>query len=138
MEFKSINPYNGKQVGSYTALTQEVLVEKLKRSQVAFSSWRNVPLEERCNFIKKAGKVLRDNVEEYAQMISLEMGKPISESRSEVNKCAWVCDYYAENASLFMADQDITTDAVKSFVRHDPIGRRVGYHALEFPVLASF
>lgn len=138
MKFKSINPYNGAQVGLYTALTQEALVEKLNRSQVAFESWRKVPLTERCKFIKKAGQVLRDNVEAYAKMITLEMGKPISESRSEVNKCAWVCDYYAENASAFLADQSITTEADKSFVRHDPIGSVLAIMPWNFPFWQVF
>ncbi len=138
MEFKSINPYNGDQVGLYTALTQEVLVEKLNRSQLAFESWRKVPIVERCNLIKKAGQVLRDNVEEYAKMITLEMGKPISESRSEVNKCAWVCDYYAENTIGFLADQSVTSEADKSFVRHDPIGSVLAIMPWNFPFWQVF
>ncbi|WNH14077.1 NAD-dependent succinate-semialdehyde dehydrogenase [Thalassobellus suaedae] len=138
MEFKSINPYNGKQVGLYKALTQEALVEKLNRSQIAFESWRNVPLAERCNLIKKAGQVLRDNVEAYAQMITLEMGKPISESRTEVNKCAWVCDYYGENAPVFLEDQSIITEAEQSFVRHDPIGGVLAIMPWNFPFWQVF
>ncbi|WP_299213305.1 NAD-dependent succinate-semialdehyde dehydrogenase [uncultured Dokdonia sp.] len=138
MEFKSNNPYNGEQVGVYTALTKEALTEKLHKSQVAFESWRKVPLAERCNLIKKAGQVLRDNVEEYAKMITLEMGKPISESRSEVNKCAWVCDYYAENAVGFLEDETIATEADKSFVRHDPIGGVLAIMPWNFPFWQVF
>ncbi|TLP80165.1 NAD-dependent succinate-semialdehyde dehydrogenase [Maribacter sp. ACAM166] len=133
MEFKSNNPYNDEQVGLYTALTQEALVEKLNRSQVAFESWRKVPLSKRCHLIKKAGHVLRDNVEVYAKMITLEMGKPIEESRAEVNKCAWVCDYYAENAASFLKDEFIATDAYKSFVKHDPIGGVLAIMPWNFP-----
>jgi succinate-semialdehyde dehydrogenase/glutarate-semialdehyde dehydrogenase len=130
MEFKSINPYNGQVVGQYTSLTPNELDEKLDNSGKAFDSWRMVPLAERCRLLKKAGQVLRDNVEEYAQMISLEMGKPIKESRSEVNKCAWVCDYYADNAPAFLADETISTDADKSFVKHDPIGKSLDMRLL--------
>ena len=138
MEFKSINPYNGKVVGQYTSLTQKELEERLINSQKAFTSWRKVPLAERCNLLKKAGQVLRDNVEEYAQMISLEMGKPIKESRSEVNKCAWVCDYYADNAPAFLADETISTDADKSFVKHDPIGGVLAIMPWNFPFWQVF
>ncbi len=70
MKFKSINPYNNEEVGTYTALTQNELVAKLDNSQKAFQSWRKVPLKERCALIKKAGQVLRDNVDEYAKMIT--------------------------------------------------------------------
>ena len=138
MVFKSINPYNGQVVGQYTALTQKELEERLDNSQNAFESWREVPLLERCRLLKNAGTVLRDNVEEYAQMITLEMGKPISESRSEVNKCAWVCDYYAENAVTFLADETISTDADKSFVRHDPIGSVLAIMPWNFPFWQVF
>jgi succinate-semialdehyde dehydrogenase/glutarate-semialdehyde dehydrogenase len=138
MEFKSINPYNGKEVGKYTSLTQKELKDRLAKSKIAFESWRQVPLSERCSLLKKAGQVLRDNVEEYAKMITLEMGKPISESRAEVNKCAWVCDYYAENASAFLENESIITDADKSFVRHDPIGGVLAIMPWNFPFWQVF
>ncbi len=138
MEFKSINPYNGQVVGRYTSLTQKELEERLSNSQKAFASWRNVPLTERCKLLKKAATVLRDNVEEYARMITLEMGKPLKESRSEVTKCAWVCDYYAENAPAFLADETISTDAHKSYVRHDPIGGVLAIMPWNFPFWQVF
>ena len=93
MEFRSINPHNGEQIGNYQSLTKEELEKKLNNSQKAYELWRNVSLSERCSLLKKAAHILRDNTEEYARMITLEMGKPISESRAEVLKCAWVCEY---------------------------------------------
>ena len=138
MEFKSINPYNGLQVGLYTSIGHNELVEKLDRSRVAFESWRKVSLSERCKLIARAGQVLRDNEEEYARMITLEMGKPISESRSEVNKCAWVCDYYAENAETFLSVETIATDASQSFVRHDHIGSVLAIMPWNFPFWQVF
>src|SRR5690606_6246312 len=115
MIFKSINPHNGKEVGQYESLTESQLSAKLDKSTEAFAKWRNVPLEERCKLMKKAGEVLRENVDEYAKMISMEMGKPIKEGKAEVNKCALVCDYYADNAPAFLANEIIETDAQKSF-----------------------
>ncbi|MEB8345846.1 NAD-dependent succinate-semialdehyde dehydrogenase [Flavobacteriaceae bacterium KMM 6898] len=138
MEFKSINPYDGQVVGQYTSLTEHELDEKLDKSQKAHEAWTKVPLTERCSLLKKAGAVLRDHVEEYAKMISLEMGKPIAESRGEVNKCAWVCDYYAENASAFLADESISTDADTSFVRHDSIGGVLAIMPWNFPFWQVF
>ena len=138
MEFKSINPFNNKEVGFYTALSKEETTVKLDNAQIAFKTWRKVPLAERTLLIKKAGQVLRDNVEEYAKMITLEMGKPIKESRAEVNKCAWVCDYYAENAATFLQDEVIPTDAQKSFVRHDPIGTVLAIMPWNFPFWQVF
>ena len=138
MEFKSIDPFSGKEIGTYTALSEIELDNKLALSQTAFSSWGRVPLLERCAMMKKAGQVLRDNVEEYAMMITLEMGKPITESRAEINKCAWVCDYYADNAATFLVDEVIETDAQKSFVRHDPIGAVLAIMPWNFPFWQVF
>ena len=138
MEFKSINPYNGQTVGTYNALSSAELDQKLEKAQTAFESWRTVPIAERAKLMTKAGQILRDNVEEYARMITLEMGKPITESRGEINKCAWVCDYYAENAEEFLKPEVIETDAQKSFVRHDPIGCVFAIMPWNFPFWQVF
>ena len=122
MKFESINPYNGEVVDSHKETTKAELTKILDKAEKSFDSWQYVPLAERTRLIAKAGKVLRDNVERYAKMMTLEMGKPIVEARAEVNKCAWVCDYYAENAAEFLADEIIKTDASQSFVHHNPIG----------------
>jgi succinate-semialdehyde dehydrogenase/glutarate-semialdehyde dehydrogenase len=138
MEFYSINPYNGEQVGKYTAQNKEETENKLNASSEAFKEWSRKPLSFRTELLKKAGQVLRDNLEEYAKMITQEMGKPISESRAEVNKCAWVCDYYAENASEFLAREAIKTDATHSYVRHDPIGSVFAIMPWNFPFWQVF
>ncbi|HMR39059.1 MAG TPA: NAD-dependent succinate-semialdehyde dehydrogenase [Ignavibacteria bacterium] len=138
MEFKSINPYNGKEIESHKEHSDSELISILDNAGVAFKSWSKVPVEKRCDFLKKAGQVLRDNTEDYAGMITMEMGKPVSESRAEINKCAWVCDYYADNAAEFLADQIIETDAQKSFVRHDPIGCVLAVMPWNFPFWQVF
>lgn len=138
MEFQSTNPYNGEQVGQYTAHTSTELENILDKSGEAFKTWSQQPLSYRTELIQKAGKVLRDNLEEYAQMITSEMGKPISESRAEINKCAWVCDYYAENAETFLAPEEVKTDAEQSFVRHDPIGAVFAVMPWNFPFWQVF
>lgn len=138
MQFTSINPYNNTVLGTYTGLSTDQTAEKLEKAQAAFKKWKGVPMEDRAVLMKKAGQVLRDNVEEYARMITLEMGKPIKESRAEINKCAWVCDYYAENAAEFLATEEIATDAQKSMVRHDPIGTVLAIMPWNFPFWQVF
>ena len=138
MEFKSINPYNNQVVGTYQGITDAELTEKLELADTAFKTWRRVPIAEKARLMKKAGELLRDNVEEYALMITVEMGKPISESRGEINKCAWVCDYYADNAAAFLADEVIKTDAQQSFVKHDPIGCVLAIMPWNFPFWQVF
>lgn len=138
MEFKSINPYSGKEIGSHTVHTAAELKTMLDNAGTAFKSWSKVFLEKRCELIRKSGQILRDNTGDYAMMISLEMGKPISESTAEINKCAWVCEYYADNAKDFLADEIIETDALKSFVRHDPIGCVFAIMPWNFPFWQVF
>ena len=138
MEFKSINPYNGQTIGSYRSHSAVEVELKLDKAQTAFETWRNVPFAERAKLMKKVGQVLRDNSEEYARMITLEMGKPITEARGEISKCAWVCDHYADHAEDFLRSEVIETDAKTSYVRHDPIGCVFAIMPWNFPFWQVF
>jgi len=138
MTFKSINPHNGKEIATYKEHTEKEVNDILEKSRVAFESWREIPVNERCKLLVNAGGVLRNNVEKYAKTMTLEMGKPISEARGEIEKCAWVCDFYAENAERFLADEIIETDASESFVSHDPIGTVLAIMPWNFPYWQVF
>lgn len=138
MKFKSINPFNGDVLATYEEQDEKSVLNTLSKSQKAYQGWRKTSVTDRTSMMKKAAKVLRDNAEEYAMMITLEMGKPITESRAEVNKCAWVCDYYADNAAEFLKDEIIKTDAQQSFVRHDPIGGILAIMPWNFPFWQVF
>lgn len=138
MKFQSKNPYDGTHIAEYTSLTSEELNQKLKDSSQAFKHWRKTPLSERTRLLKRVAQILRSNVEEYAKVITSEMGKPIAESRAEIEKCAWVCEYYAEHAEEFLAPEQIETDATKSFVRHDPIGTVFAVMPWNFPFWQVF
>lgn len=138
MEFKSINPYTNTEIASYTSQTDAEVEKVLNQSKTAFEKWRKVPLEERAKLMRNAAKVLRDNVAVYAKTITLEMGKPITEATGEVNKCVWVCEYYAENAAHFLKDEHIKTDASQSFVKHDPIGAVLAIMPWNFPFWQVF
>lgn len=138
MTSKSINPYNGSEIAEYHGLSDTALEAKLSKAEEAFEKWRRVPIAERAKLMATSGQVLRDNVDKYARMITLEMGKPINEAEGEVKKCAWVCEYYAENAESFLKDKIIETDASKSFVRHDPIGAIFAIMPWNFPFWQVF
>ena len=138
MEFISTNPFNGKDIARFTAISSSDLEKKLSLAETSFLEWRKVPLAERAALMSKAGKVLLERTEECARMITLEMGKPINESRAEIKKCAWACDFYAENAVQFLSDEVIATDAQSSFVRHDPIGTVLAIMPWNFPFWQVF
>jgi succinate-semialdehyde dehydrogenase/glutarate-semialdehyde dehydrogenase len=136
--FKSINPYSGKVVGDYPGHSKVEVQQILLDSQRSFENWRTVSLKERAQLMSEAGNVLLANEKSYADMITLEMGKPVSESRAEIKKCAWVCNYYSEHADMFLAEETIETEAAKSFVRNDPIGCVLAIMPWNFPFWQVF
>jgi succinate-semialdehyde dehydrogenase/glutarate-semialdehyde dehydrogenase len=138
MEFESINPYNGETIGIYKACSDQELRAMLTKSHKAFSHWKNVAVADRAKLMAAAAGVLRRNVDQYARMITLEMGKPIKESRGEINKCAWGCEYYAEHGPAFLDREVIATDATESFVRHDPMGCILSIMPWNFPFWQAF
>ncbi|AWH75402.1 succinate-semialdehyde dehydrogenase [Dokdonia sp. Dokd-P16] len=122
MNIVSTNPYDGIEVAKIKALNLEEIENKIENAQQTFLSWRNTTFAERSQHLNNVAKELRKNAHEYAEMMTKEMGKPISQAIAEVEKCAWVCEYYAENAPSQLAPKEIKTDASKSYVRYEPIG----------------
>jgi succinate-semialdehyde dehydrogenase/glutarate-semialdehyde dehydrogenase len=138
MQFKSINPYNGQEIATYNEHSKKEIDTILENSRSAFDSWRQTSIKERCKLLVNAAELLRKNVDIYAETMTLEMGKPIKEAKAETNKCAWVCEFYAENAERFLADEIIETDASESFVSHDPIGTVLAIMPWNFPFWQVF
>ena len=118
----SINPYNLKEVFSIKELTEKQTEDAINRAHERFISWRKTPFSKRSKLMKAAAEELRSNKEEYAETITKEMGKPIKQAIAEIEKCAWVCDFYAENAENQLSNRVIETDAVESYVSYEPIG----------------
>lgn len=119
---ESKNPYTGETIEKFEELTKEQIDEVLENAQQRYKLWRKTSMGERAEFMKNAAEELKANKEEYARDITLEMGKPISQSISEIEKCAWVCEYYAKYAEEHLANRLIDTDAQKSYVSYEPIG----------------
>lgn len=122
MNIVSVNPYNGQEIGKMKALSLQQIEEKIERAQNTFVTWRETTFEERATHLLNVASELKKNKEEYARTITLEMGKPITQSLEEIEKCAWVCEYYAANAQDHLSDRNIETTASSSYVRYDPIG----------------
>ena len=119
---RSINPYNGETLAEHQEFSSEDINNALKKATSAFKSWKKTSYKERAGLLLKVAVELKQNKREYAETMTREMGKPISQAIAEVEKCAWVCEYYAENAELQLTSQEITTDAQKSYVSYEPIG----------------
>jgi succinate-semialdehyde dehydrogenase / glutarate-semialdehyde dehydrogenase len=119
---KSINPYNGKLISTYQTQTKTDVESILEKASKRFVSWKETSFSERQKLMHKAAEELKNNKEEYAKLITLEMGKPITQAVAEIEKCAWVCEFYAENAEKHLANETIDTDAHNSYISYEPIG----------------
>ena len=118
----SKNPYTGQELQKFKELTKPEINTALEKANSRFESWRETLFAERSSLMKKAASELKKNKQEYAKDISHEMGKPIKQAISEIEKCAWVCEFYAENAKKQLTSKKIETDANKSYVSYEPIG----------------
>ena len=135
---QSMNPYNNEIIAEYNEYYDKEVDDILEKSQKAWESWRTTDFSYRKKLMLKAAENLRSKKEEYARMMSLEMGKIITEARAEVEKSAWVCEFYAENAEKFLADEEVETDASRSFVSYEPIGLVLAVMPWNFPFWQVF
>ena len=118
----SKNPYTNEELKKTEEMSDSDIDRAIQMSHQAFLQWRKTDFGERSRLMKKVAEELRKNSREYAETITLEMGKPITQSLAEVEKCAWVCEYYSENAEDHLAEEEIESDATKSYVSYEPLG----------------
>lgn len=134
----SINPANNNLIRSYNEMTNDESERIILLADEAFKNWKETSFEKRSELMINAAKVLRDNSEEYSALMTIEMGKPIIQSRAEIGKCASVCEYYAYNAEKILADEIIKTEAIKSFVSYQPLGVILAVMPWNFPFWQVF
>jgi succinate-semialdehyde dehydrogenase/glutarate-semialdehyde dehydrogenase len=138
MNFKSVNPADGNTVAEIAAFTAGELESALHQAAQAAPYWRQQTVAERCRLMQQAASVLRERAEELACMMTLEMGKPVSEARAEIEKCAWGCEYYAAEGPAFLADEEIGSDAGRSLVTYQPLGTVLAVMPWNFPFWQVF
>jgi len=119
---KSINPATGEELGSYEILSKEEIKQKIDLAYKQFEVFKDSTLFDRSMLLKNVAKVLKEKREELARTATLEMGKLINDSRAEIDKCIWCCEYYADNAHHFLQDEEVKTEASKSYVTYQPLG----------------
>ena len=138
MSLKSINPANGEEIAAYKEMSTDEVDGILTSVNDAFNSWRKTSFSIRGELLKNAAAILQSNKEAFGRLMSLEMGKPYSQSLAEVVKCAKGCEYYADNTEDILADRIIETDASKSYVSHQPIGIVLAVMPWNFPFWQVF
>ena len=138
MSLISINPATGDEIRSYPQHSSEEVKFILAQVVQAQGSWRESDLTLRLACLDLIAGTLRDRAREYASLMAEEMGKPFSQGLGEVEKCAWLCDYYRENANSFLSDQAIDISGQKSIVTIQPIGLVLGVMPWNFPFWQVF
>ncbi|MBI1193149.1 MAG: aldehyde dehydrogenase family protein [Bacteroidetes bacterium] len=138
MAYVSINPWSEETLARYETLSTAVVQEKLHQSERAFREWRQTPLADRCQALDNLAAILEQQREQLARLITAEMGKPITESRAEVDKCALCCRYYAQEAEQMLQSREVPTQAKRSFVRADPSGTILGIMPWNYPLWQVF
>ena len=137
-DLRSINPSNGDIVGVYPQLSLQELNQLILEVNSEFDFWRKIPIKDRCQYFKYLAEAIQMRKDEFARLMALEMGKPLSQGIVELEKCAWVCNYYADNGEKFLADQNIITDASESYVSFQPLGVILAIMPWNFPFWQVF
>jgi succinate-semialdehyde dehydrogenase/glutarate-semialdehyde dehydrogenase len=133
MRVTSINPTTGETLETFAETTPAELERVLDEAIAAFHSWRRCSYTRRATPMRAAARILRERKSQYARTMALEMGKPLVQGEAEAEKCAWVCEYYAEHAEAMLADQPRVTEASSSYVRFDAIGPVLAIMPWNFP-----
>jgi len=135
---QTIDPTTGKKIKYYPEHSLSKIDGILNRAEKSFQSWRTLSFKERSLLMKKAAVILRRNTDQYAQLMAQEMGKPLTQGQGEIEKCAFVCDFYAEHAEQFLTPEPVRTEASKSFVTYEPLGIVLAVMPWNFPFWQVF
>ena len=133
MMMRSIEPATGETVAEHVEMSPDEVREVIDSVDRTFQEWRRTSFGHRSGLLRNAARLLRERSDGYAELMAREMGKPVREGRAEAEKCAWVCDHYAEHAEEFLADIPVETEASKSFVAHRPLGVILAVMPWNFP-----
>ncbi|OIO60570.1 MAG: succinate-semialdehyde dehydrogenase [Verrucomicrobia bacterium CG_4_10_14_3_um_filter_43_23] len=138
MPIQSINPKNGTPIKEYPELHINEINALLDKSWQAFEGWKRLQLKDRTECFRSLAMILRTNALEYGELMANEMGKPIDQGIQEVEKCAWCCEYYVQNAPLMLKDEFVSTEAQSSFITYQPLGVIFAIMPWNFPFWQVF
>ncbi|WP_409432305.1 NAD-dependent succinate-semialdehyde dehydrogenase [Litorimonas sp. RW-G-Af-16] len=138
MTIQSKNPATGEVVKTFEALTEAQIDLAIAQSVVAHEALRDWSFKKRAACMEKAAKILEDESPCIAEIMTMEMGKTLASAKGEVEKCAWVCRYYAETAEAHLADDIVKTDATKSYRCYRPLGPVLAVMPWNYPLWQVF
>ncbi len=135
---QSVNPFTNQVVAEYALYSDSQIDAILGRSSQIFPVWSKVPVSERATLLRKLAQQLITQKVELSRLITVEMGKVLREAEAEIEKCAWVCNYYADNAEEFLAIKSVQTQYSKSYVAFNPLGTILAIMPWNFPFWQVF
>lgn len=130
---KSVNPVNGEVIQTFETYSDKGVEKIINSVDRNWNHWRSTSFFHRSQMMQNLSSLLKSKKEDLARLMALEMGKVIKEGIAEIEKCAWVCDYYAQNAENFLENETILTEASRSFVSYQPLGTILGVMPWNFP-----
>ncbi len=138
MTIVAVNPATDETVAEYEEMTSKELRAAINAAHRAHLKWKNTAFAERATLMKNAAEILRSRAAEWGALMTKEMGKPLQGGKGEAEKCAWVCDYYADNTADFLSPEMVETDAAKSYVTFQPLGVVLAVMPWNFPFWQVF
>ena len=130
---KSINPATGETIAEYPRISDKVAGERVAKAKKAFEGWKGTSFADRADLMHRLSEVLETHQEKYAQLATKEMGKTIDQARKEIEKCGWICRYYADHIDSLLGNKVIETEANKSYVTFQPVGVILAVMPWNFP-----
>ncbi|MEM7361444.1 MAG: NAD-dependent succinate-semialdehyde dehydrogenase [Bacteroidota bacterium] len=138
MPIESINPVNGQRLSRYDEASDQEVVTILEKATKEWQTWSHTSFKERSKLMHAVAQELKASKDDYAEIITEEMGKSIVGAKAEVEKCAWVCDYYATVAESFLKAEVVKTEAPKSYIAFEPLGLILGIMPWNYPFWQVF
>ncbi|NVJ45893.1 MAG: aldehyde dehydrogenase family protein, partial [Cytophagia bacterium] len=138
MALQSINPFNNQLEAEFEEHSDAYVQPALERSETVFQAWSAESFSNRSKLFIRLAKYLKEQKEHLASLMTTEMGKTVSEGIAEVEKCAWVCEYYAENGEKFLKDEPLPMDTGKAFISYEPLGCILAVMPWNFPLWQVF
>ena len=136
--FTTINPATEEQLNTYEFYDNSKISHTIDNAHQCWLKWKETTFAERGALFRRLKALLENEKDQLAKEITMEMGKPLNQSEAEIEKCAWVCEYYATNAEAFLQKEEIKSDASKSYVRYDPLGVVLAVMPWNFPYWQVF
>jgi len=137
-KIRTVNPATGEPGKSYDATTMLAARDAAHAARKAFEEWRRASFAERSKVLHKAAEILRAREDEFARLMTDEMGKTLTDGRAEVEKCAVNCDWFADHAEQYLANEPVDFDGEEAFVTFNPLGIVLAVMPWNFPFWQVF